>query len=100
MNPRLRVALAAVPLLSLGLLAWLPFLWLHFARPGSTRRFASLTAYSFGGTLATVLMILLSGDDAFTRGFAGCLMLFNIAACTAIAWLTAGDPYPAKDPYA
>lgn len=100
MNPRLRVALAAVPVVSVGLLAWLPFLWLHFARPGAGRNYAALTAYSFVGTLCPVLMILGGGDNTFARGFGGCLLLFDIAACTAIAWLTAGESYPAKDPYA
>lgn len=55
MNPRLRVALTLLPLLSLGLLSWLPFLYLLVAHvPGPLhRRNLAMTGATTVITLAT-----------------------------------------------
>ena len=101
MNPPLRVALAAVPLVSIGLLAWLPFLWLYLTRPGHPHRYGRLTLLSLIGTGVCVAMVVGAQDNEPMRLFGGCLLLAHIAAATVITWVhTAERPVPAKDPYA
>lgn len=100
MNPRLRVALAAVPVVSLGLLAWLPFLWLHLTRPGDPRGYLRMTIFSALGAACCTAMVVGAGDNEALKAFGGCLLLAHIAAATMITWVCAGRPVLVKDPYA
>ena len=100
MNPRLRVALAAVPALSLGLLAWLPFLWLYLTRPHDPRRYGRSLVLTTLGTACAVGMVLGAGDNEPMKAFGGCLLLAHIAAATVILWVSTGQQAAVKDPYA
>lgn len=99
MNPRLRVALAAVPVISLGLLAWLPLLWLYLTRPASPRPYGKILFCSLLGTAMSVGMVAAAGDNEPLRMFGGCLLLAHIAAASVLAWVCSAEE-KAADPYA
>lgn len=105
MNPRLRVALTALPVLSLGILSWLPLLWMALSgpHPRPARRYGALAAYSGVGTAVVVAMVVFADDTGNepAQAFGGCLLLAHIAAATVIIWRLTGETLaPAKDPYA
>ena len=101
MNPRLRVALAAVPVISIGFLSWLPFLWLWLYRPGSPRGYGRCTLASLLGTACAVAMIVGGRDNEPMRMFGGAILLAHIAAATLITWVWSAKEAPvARDPYA
>lgn len=101
MNPRLRVALALTPLLSLGLLSWLPFLYFHLARlPGPLHlRNTIMVGVS---TLVTVPALCLSGEGGALRLLLTVLWVWLVAVSTIMVWVctSARSLAPEPDPYA
>lgn len=101
MNPRLRVALAAVPILSLGLLSWLPFVWFMASRPKGEHPYANAVFWSGLGTAAWVVMVVLGEPGSALRTFGAVMALAHIAAGSTLAWVHASHIMnPPKDPYA
>lgn len=102
MNPRLRVALTAVPVVTLGLLCWLPFLWLAVARPRDDTNYPRLVLWSALATASCVALSIVAGDDQMLRAFTGCVALSNIAACAVLVWVLCGriTEKERADPYA
>lgn len=101
MNPRLRVALALVPVLSLGLLSWLPLLYLYVRDPHCHRRVGVHTVVAFACTALLVACLLIAEPGSFeSKGYA-VLYLWFIVGATLLAWVDSRpQAAPVKDPYA
>jgi hypothetical protein len=95
-----RAALAAVPVLSLGLLSWLPLLYLYLRDPAKRAR-PVLCAIMLACT-AILVWGLVTTEEGTGRSMAyGVLYLWMIALASVLAWLESRPQVaPAKDPYA
>lgn len=101
MNPALRVVLTAVPVLSVGLLAWLPFVWLLASRPKDEHPYGNAVFYAVLGTAAVVAWVVMTDKGSPAQLLAGAALLSHIAACSTLVWVRTGAiAHPVKDPYA
>jgi len=94
-----RVALALVPLISVGLLSWLPMLYMYLR--DTAKRYRLLLAV--GLLIATG--VITAGLVTAERGtglslFYGLLWVWLVAISGTVAWMDSRPQVVAKDPYA